>query len=228
MTLESPIRKRSVRLYGHRTSLSVEDAFWDKVNEIAERDGKSITVLVTEIDKARGAKQNMSSAVRLFVLNDLKARLAAGAAALVFGWLAFAPPAEAAEPLRVIDGDTIVLKGERIRLAHIDAPEVDQTCTGKDGQEWRCGEVAKVALSHMTEGRKVICLPLDKDRYGRTVAVCAAAGIGDLGSAMVRTGYALAAGGYQRLQEEAAARGDGIWEGSFQAPALYRKTKVGK
>lgn len=60
------LAKRSVRIAGHRTSVSVEDAFWDALKEIAAARGISIDALITEIDGAREA--NLSSAIRVFVL----------------------------------------------------------------------------------------------------------------------------------------------------------------
>ena len=68
------IRKRSVRIAGHRTSLSLEAAFWDQLKDIAESRGLSLNKLVAEIDTARSAQAapaNLSSAIRVFVLNHL-------------------------------------------------------------------------------------------------------------------------------------------------------------
>ena len=65
----SHIRKRSVRLAGHRTSVSVEDAFWDHLVKIAHTQERSINALITEIDARRTG--NLSSAIRVFVLNHL-------------------------------------------------------------------------------------------------------------------------------------------------------------
>ncbi|MDX2222037.1 MAG: ribbon-helix-helix domain-containing protein [Rhodospirillaceae bacterium] len=66
------IRKRSVTLAGHRTSVSVEDAFWDALKAIAEREGRSVTDLLVEIDTHRAG--NLSSGVRLYVLAWLQRR----------------------------------------------------------------------------------------------------------------------------------------------------------
>jgi len=68
------IRKRSVRIAGHRTSLSLEAAFWDRLKAIADARGLSLNKLVAEIDTARSAQSapaNLSSAIRVFVLNYL-------------------------------------------------------------------------------------------------------------------------------------------------------------
>lgn len=78
------MRKRSVTIDGHRTSISLEDAFWAELSEIARARGLSLNALVAEIDHARGAPRgnktggntgsNLSSALRLYVLDDLKKR----------------------------------------------------------------------------------------------------------------------------------------------------------
>ena len=65
----SRIRKRSVTLSGHRTSVSLEEAFWDALVRIAARDGRSINNLVADIDRNRTG--NLSSALRIHVLQDL-------------------------------------------------------------------------------------------------------------------------------------------------------------
>jgi predicted DNA-binding ribbon-helix-helix protein len=64
--MSGDIRKRSVKLAGHRTSLSVEDEFWDELKSIAARQHESVTDLLTRIDTQRPG--NLSSAVRLYVL----------------------------------------------------------------------------------------------------------------------------------------------------------------
>lgn len=69
------MRKRSVTLKGHRTSVSLEDRFWDELRRMAADAGVTIGALVERIDDARGERENLSSALRLAVLADLKARL---------------------------------------------------------------------------------------------------------------------------------------------------------
>ena len=65
------IKKRSVEIAGHRTSLSLEEAFWRALKRIAARDGVSINRLIERIDRERGG--NLSSAVRIYVLERLDA-----------------------------------------------------------------------------------------------------------------------------------------------------------
>lgn len=71
-SVNAMIRKRSITLHGHRTSFSVEDAFLDELKTIAARRGLSFAALVAEIDEARPLDSNLSSALRLFVLQALK------------------------------------------------------------------------------------------------------------------------------------------------------------
>ena len=70
------MRKRSVTIDGHRTSVSLEDAFWAELSEIARARGLSLNALVAEVDHARGNPHdgNLSSALRLHVLDELRKR----------------------------------------------------------------------------------------------------------------------------------------------------------
>ena len=68
----STVRKRSVSIGGHRTSYSIEDAFQAELNAIAETRGISLAALIAEIDADRDPETNLSSALRLFVLAELK------------------------------------------------------------------------------------------------------------------------------------------------------------
>lgn len=76
---------------------------------------------------------------------------------------------------RVIDGDTLEIDGQRIRLHGIDAPENRQLCR-RDGEFWWCGEDATSALKAFLGSRPVSCEELGRDRYRRVVAKCAVDG----------------------------------------------------
>lgn len=60
--------KRSVRIAGHATSVTLEAAFWDALQRLARREGKSLNAIVSEIDA--GSEGNLSSAIRVHLLND--------------------------------------------------------------------------------------------------------------------------------------------------------------
>lgn len=68
--------KRTLTLMGHRTSVTMEDAFWSEFQAIARRRAMSVNALASELDAARVPPASLSSAIRLYVLHDLKERLA--------------------------------------------------------------------------------------------------------------------------------------------------------
>ncbi|KQO74614.1 ribbon-helix-helix domain-containing protein [Methylobacterium sp. Leaf88] len=67
------ITKRSVMIAGHRTSVSLEDSFWDALREIAGARGQSVQALIGAVDAGREG-QNLSSALRVFVLASVRDR----------------------------------------------------------------------------------------------------------------------------------------------------------
>jgi endonuclease YncB( thermonuclease family) len=125
---------------------------------------------------------------------------------------------------RVVDGDTIAIGGERIRLSGIDAPEINQTCLDDKGLPWRCGTVARDRLIQHIGSRPVSCPTSGKDVYGRWLASCSVDG--DLGTWLVAEGLALAFVRYSTryVAAEAVARNarKGMWAGAFVAPWDWR------
>ena len=126
----------------------------------------------------------------------------------------------------VIDGDTLEIHGSRIRLWGVDAPESTQLCRGADSERYRCGAQAANDLDAFIASRVVSCLPINLDRYGRTVATCSVGGT-DLGEWLVQNGLALdwpqySKGRYDAVQRTAEQTGRGIWAGSYVEPWLYR------
>jgi predicted DNA-binding ribbon-helix-helix protein len=75
--MKSTVVKRSVVINGHKTSISLEDAFWSSLKEIAHAQGATLGQTVAEIDRAR-QQANLSSAIRLFVLEHFRAHGQAG------------------------------------------------------------------------------------------------------------------------------------------------------
>ena len=67
--------KHSLSLRGHRTSVSLEEAFWNELRDIAKAEGKALIQLAAEIDETRGMDAGLASAIRVYVLHALKARV---------------------------------------------------------------------------------------------------------------------------------------------------------
>jgi predicted DNA-binding ribbon-helix-helix protein len=74
--MKSPVVKRSIVVAGHKTSVSLEEAFWNGMKEISGERNMTLSELVGEIDGKR-QQGNLSSAIRLFVLDHFKSRAAA-------------------------------------------------------------------------------------------------------------------------------------------------------
>jgi predicted DNA-binding ribbon-helix-helix protein len=71
--MKSLVIKRSIVIGGHKTSVSLEDAFWSELKDIAEQRDQTLSTMVGDID-ARRVQGNLSSAIRLFVLDNARAR----------------------------------------------------------------------------------------------------------------------------------------------------------
>jgi endonuclease YncB( thermonuclease family) len=144
--------------------------------------------------------------------------------------MALAAPAHAqilSGPATVIDGDTLDLTGQRVRLLGIDAPEAAQTCTrgAGSGVAWPCGAEASALLRELLAGRTVSCTQQGTDVYGRALAHCSAGRI-DLGASLVSAGLAVVLDNgkdiYGEREAVAQAQAAGLWSGPFQTPSDYR------
>lgn len=128
----------------------------------------------------------------------------------------------------VIDGDTIEIHGQRIRLSAIDAIESRQPCQLSGGELWRCGKDAAFALSDKIGRQPLTCDVRDIDRYGRAVSVCSLDGE-DIGAWMVENGWAVAyrryGTDYVAAEDRARQAGRGIWVSEFMMPWDWRKTQ---
>lgn len=125
---------------------------------------------------------------------------------------------------RVLDGDTIEIGGQRIRLWGIDAFEAAQRCWSESGPT-SCGASATHHLANLIADNEVICAWRDMDRYNRVVGQCRVRTL-DIGAEMIRSGWAIAYARYAQdyVPDQAAAQADraGAWAGSFDEPASYR------
>jgi endonuclease YncB( thermonuclease family) len=146
-------------------------------------------------------------------------------------WVATPAGATLTGRARAIDGDSLELAGLQIRLFGIDAPEGRQDCRDRAGETYPCGREAARALAAAIAGRAVTCTAVDHDRYDRDVAICTV-GTRDLGELMVRAGLAIdlpqhSRGRYAAAEREARDAKRGLWGGTFEQPAAWRRRAGG-
>jgi endonuclease YncB( thermonuclease family) len=151
------------------------------------------------------------------------------AAALIFVALPAAAQAPVVGRASVIDGDTVEISSQRIRIQGIDAPESWQGCWDAGGKMYRCGQVAAKALDdYLAASRPTRCEFIEWDKYRRMVADCFRADGKSVGEWMVRNGHALdykqySKGAYAKVQKQAEAEKAGVWQGRFDPPWEARK-----
>lgn len=131
-----------------------------------------------------------------------------------------------ADNLRIVDGDTIILNGEKIRFSGIDTPELKQTCMNGD-QKVFCGMLAKMLLIKKIGNETPKCIREGKDAHKRTLAECFINGE-SLSAFLVRSGYAFAYRKYSNkfIEDEEFAKEKqlGMWSMEFEYPWDFRKS----
>lgn len=132
-----------------------------------------------------------------------------------------------------IDGNTLIVEGETVRLMGIDAAEADQTC-----KEWHdsvqadypCGAHATAFLQSLVAGREVGCVERRREGDGTVVGVCYAAGL-DLAEAVAAAGWGVAVRAettrYVNPSDAARLAQRGLWTGTFDEPAQWRAKSGG-
>ena len=135
---------------------------------------------------------------------------------------------------RVIDGDSLEINGNKIRLFGIDAPEKKQNCKKSYliisflnfQKKYECGLLATNQLKKLINNKAVQCVSESKDRYNRYLSICYLKNK-DINSWLVKNGYAIAYKKYSTkyiLEEQHAKKNKlGIWQGTFQVPEEWRK-----
>lgn len=136
-----------------------------------------------------------------------------------------APTAHFTARVGVVDGDTLSMGGERLRIHGIDAPEMAQSCERR-GRPYACGEAARSAMAGILGRGVVSCRQLDTDQYRRRIVRCHDEQGRDIAAELVRQGWAVAFTRYSTayVAQESAVRAArrGLWEGRFDAPWDWR------
>jgi endonuclease YncB( thermonuclease family) len=129
------------------------------------------------------------------------------------------------QDIKITDGDTIRINGEKIRFSGIDTPELRQTCL-KQEIKAPCGITAKQILIDKIADNKIVCIREGKDQYKRTLAECFVNNE-SLSSYLVKSGYAFAYRRYSKkfIADEDFARTNkiGMWSMEFDYPWDWRK-----
>lgn len=136
----------------------------------------------------------------------------------------FTPISSPSDQIKVVDGDSLEIKNQRIRLIGIDAPEYSQTCKNSENKKYNCGTQSTNFLKKLIENKTVTCHPHSKDKYDRLLCTCYI-GSTDINKEMVKNGHAILYIEDKYLQDQQHAKNHklGIWHGNFIHPRLFRK-----
>lgn len=158
-------------------------------------------------------------------------KLAALAVIACFVWLfgeQVKPEYRSSGIARVVDGDTLVINQQRLRLVGIDGPELSQQCRTAAHQSYACGQQSKQALAAKISQNPLHCEAETQDRHQRWLATCFLDSL-NINSWLVRNGHALAyrrySTAYVKEEEHAEAEQLGLWQGKFEPPWAYRRKR---
>jgi endonuclease YncB( thermonuclease family) len=128
--------------------------------------------------------------------------------------------------VRVADGHSLLVGTDAVRLNGVEAPGQKQLCFTDKGTAWRCGIAAQNRLKAIAEGRKAICR-VDAPAGNGAAATCSVQGIPDVSRILLQEGLVVANNFappiYLALQNQARSDQTGMWVGTFQNPAEWRK-----
>ena len=126
---------------------------------------------------------------------------------------------------RVINGDTLEIRGSYFKLYGIDAPEANQTCADRQGRSYNCGREAALWLKNWITTNELECHVMQRDAKGNMVGTCSL-GQYDLGAALVNAGWAVAYQKYTDIyvpyERQAQMNKRGLWQGTFYMPWDWR------
>ena len=124
---------------------------------------------------------------------------------------------------RAIDGGTLEIGGATVRLAVIEAPELEHRCAVPEGR-WACGVLARDALAELVRGKAVLCAEAGTGLWTTALVRCSVQGR-DVGALLLQFGWASALPGadptYLALEKTARSSRAGIWRGDLDAPWGY-------
>ncbi len=127
-----------------------------------------------------------------------------------------------------IDGDSLKVADNEVRLFGIDAPEYDQKCLNANNIEYPCGLVAKKYTADLVKNQEVTCYYHVKDFYSRYLAKCYIRGV-EINKELLKNGMAIiynyqeSDGEVKALEKQARDAKIGIWQGTFEDPKDYRR-----
>lgn len=129
---------------------------------------------------------------------------------------------------KIIDGDSISIDSQQIRLINIDAPEYKQKCLNARNIEYFCGKESAIFLKKILDGRVIRCEYEKKDIYSRILGNCFTKG-SNINETLIKAGMAIIYSfdkvdeKLKAMEENARLRKYGVWRGTFLEPRKYRK-----
>ena len=121
----------------------------------------------------------------------------------------------------IVDGDTVRISGESVRLEGMDAPEKRQNCKDAEGAFYPCGIVATEALEEVIGDKAIVCTDEDRGFYGRIIGTCYLEEV-NLNAWMVWHGHTVVDRRYSEKyiseEDEAREAKRGVWQGEFVVP----------